>query len=198
MKNHRYVHDKKRVGKYLVTVEPDEYSEYEECGPAKIGYMSRSRYTLGDTPMTAEEMQEVQEDPDMVWLPVSAYVHSSATIWTGEPGSGPAGTDCRWDSGRSGIVFCSRKEYAKYHSDPTPSDADIRGYLDCVVKEFDHYLRGNVWGFRIVEAGEEDGEEIDVDVHSCWGFVGDPEHAMAEGVAEAEALLKQEAEAGHA
>ena len=42
--------------------------------------------------------------------------------------------------------------------------------LQAEVKEYDYYLRGEVYGYEITK----DGKDID----SCWGFIGDPEDYM--------------------
>ena len=51
---------------------------------------------------------------------------------------------------------------------------EIAGYLKACVTEFDNYLTGNVWGFKLLrftEDGDEEGEEVD----SCWGHICDPD-----------------------
>lgn len=53
---------------------------------------------------------------------------------------------------------------------------------------------GNVWGYRVVRPVlDEDGDEVDTEeLESCWGYVGDWEYCMAEGVAMAEHINKEE------
>lgn len=53
---------------------------------------------------------------------------------------------------------------------------------------------GNVWGYRVVRPElDDDGYEVDAeDLESCWGFVGDWEHCMSEGVAVAESIISEE------
>lgn len=103
-------------------------------------------------------------------LPLYLYDHSGLTINT-------TGFHCPWDSGQVGVIFVTRErvryEYSAKRISPELRDT-VRHYLKEEVKTYDHYLRGDVYGFQIVEVDEDD-EEIDV-LDSCWGFYGaDPD-----------------------
>lgn len=226
---------KERVNGYTVELHSDDSgcARYEDCSHlGRIVYSKRSRYCLGDTPMSGDEIeellylpelepeddqrwQELEHDylesnsagdaflgneilikqrarekeisetpraprPDLIVLPVSAYVHSGATIWAGYSSQGPPGTNCVWDSGQSGFVYCTHDDYRQWAQKPkdyilTPGDIEqARKILDQEVQEFDHYLCGEIYGFIV---RDDCGEEVD----SCWGFVGDEEYCEEAG-----------------
>ena len=122
-------------------------------------------------------------------LPLYLYDHSGITIST-SPFS------CPWDSGQVGFIVCSLKkakeEWGKkghlrkgwdgltsftLNEDGTHRtllEAAIQ-YLEGEVKEYDQYLRGEVYGYRVIDPEDED-ENLD----SCWGFFGDYEYPLSE------------------
>ncbi len=77
-----------------------------------------------------------------------------------------------WDSGQIG--------FAVVPADVAPDVALERA--TALVREWDDYMTGNVWGFDVTDAH---GQHIE----SCWGFVGDEgaKQAMVEARAAAEA-----------
>ncbi len=129
--------------------------------------------------------------PDLVVLPVSAYVHSGATIWVGRPGQGPTGTDCRWDSAQSGFVYCTYAEWRDMNCKPadhvlTEEDLTLaKEQLTSSVKEFDDHLCGRIYGYVIKD---DCGETVD----SCWSYVGESKYCrdVAEGAAKALPVLE--------
>ena len=96
-----------------------------------------------------------------VLLPVYMYDHSGITIAT-TPFS------CRWDSGQVGWIFVTkdkiRNEYGVKNITKKTVDR-MRWYLNGEIKVLDAYVRGAVYGYRILDAEGEDEE-------SCWGFFG--------------------------
>ena len=103
---------------------------------------------------------------------LSLYDHSGITIFAGAP-------TCRWDSGQVGWQYITDEALqSEWKGD---RDAALR-YMDATLKEYDAYLRGNVYGFT-VEKGTL-GETTFADgtteptirwdsEDSCWGFIGD-------------------------
>lgn len=103
---------------------------------------------------------------------LSLYDHSGITIFAGAP-------TCRWDSGQVGWQYITDEALqSEWKGD---RDAALR-YMDATLKEYDDYLRGNVYGFT-VEKGTL-GETTFADgtteptirwdsEDSCWGFIGD-------------------------
>lgn len=133
------------------------------------------RYNLGDKNNdynssdygSWDEMEEAickREDVALI-LPLYLYDHSGITINT-------TGFSCPWDSGQVGFIFVSKKKARKEYGRLTKKVMEkLRKYLLGEVETYDQYLRGDVYGFQLVEV-DEDGEEIDT-IDSCYGFFGD-------------------------
>lgn len=165
-----------------VVYDPEPSDPSYDWDVTKISYNASSRWLLGNERADAERDAQIKahiESGEYIGMPVYAYVHSGATIST-KP------FDCRWDSGRSGYVYMTREASMDWaetkrvngkvvteHTDETLEN--VRRYLEGCVDEFAQWLRGDVYGFRVLV----DGEEVD----SCWGFISTPEECMAEGLA---------------
>jgi hypothetical protein len=94
-----------------------------------------------------------------VILPLYLYDHSGITMNT-------TGFSCRWDSGQVGWIYATKDEIRKEYGKLTEDTIDAaRRLLVAEVSEYDSYISGQCYGFRLYE----DGKEID----SCWGFLGD-------------------------
>lgn len=135
---------------------PDSPANWDNLG--QIAYCS-SRYTLGTECVSQDRLREIAagiEDGSLIGLPVYAYVHSGSTIST-SPFS------CPWDSGQSGLVYCTKEQAQKEWGDD--HEANALRLLRGEVETFDQYLRGDVYGYTITD---KDGDEVD----SCWGFYG--------------------------
>ena len=135
-----------------------------------------------DVPMA--ELDLTQPRHFIAWLQITgaefltlyAYVHGGIAL--------SAGTDvliCPWDSGQVGYYFTNQEIIDKFG---TPPDR-VRACLLGEVEEFAAYLRGEVYGYQVED---EDGEIID----SCWGFIGDSDYCLTEGVAVAEYQIKED------
>lgn len=102
-----------------------------------------------------------------VMLPLYLYDHSGLTMNT-------TGFRCPWDSGQVGVIFATRKKVREEYSAKKVGSKileRVKKYLRGEVETYDQYLRGVVYGFKIVEV-DEDGDETEV-LDSCWGFYGD-------------------------
>ena len=141
---------------------PNPRTEWEHQGT--ISYWHRRRIVGDDKdgtrllrplddeasdPPTREDM----ERSGLVFLPVYMYDHSGVTINT-------TGFSCPWDSGQLGWVW------AKFNPDEYNSRESLEHAIQAEIEEYDHYLRGNVYGY---EVEDEDGNLLE----SCWGFFGD-------------------------
>lgn len=130
-------------------------------------------------------------------LPVSAYIHSGITLWTGRPGDGPPGSNCPWDSGQVGWVYVQRSQVLKEWgvSRVTPAvRKQLYERLASEVKEYDMFLTGQVYGFIVEEPISGDpNDETDCweQVDSCWGFYGSSEECLQAGVEAAKYELRQ-------
>mgnify|MGYP003466085841 CR=1 FL=1 len=142
-----------------------------------------NRYRLGDEQdkysqrnyTSWEQLKKaiIKNENVAVILPIYMYDHSGITIRT-------TPFDCRWDSGQIGYIFIS-KEKALYEYGGKRVTKALRdrltGYLINEVEVYDQYLRGDIYGFKLLNS---EGVEED----SCWGFYGsDPmENGMMEHI----------------
>ena len=127
---------------------------------------SHRRYHLGDIQILTgtEESFDPSEHwgKDGFWLPLYLYDHSGVTMST-TPFS------CHWDSGQVGWIGVSRakiKEEFIVAEGETEEQIRERA-LQCLRREvetYDQFLRGDVYGFRLLKKGEVED--------SCWGFYG--------------------------
>lgn len=130
---------------------------------------------------------------------VNLYDHSGVSYSTGEvEAAGRHG----WDSGTAGYAYVTREAWAETGrtDDPTApytrdEGEDKRRFdgltnaeaaIEWEVKEYGSWANGEVYGYTVVRPHCDNAdcphhEEID----SCWGFIGDPDDAMAEGRAAA-------------
>lgn len=97
-----------------------------------------------------------------VILPLYLYDHSGITMNT-------TGFSCPWDSGQVGWIYASKDDILKEYGGKNltqekreKAETLLRGE----VEYYDHYIRGDCYGFQLYK----DDEELD----SCWGFIGDP------------------------
>lgn len=126
--------------------------------------------TINTVRYHCEETTEcrVREDVAII-LPLYLYDHGGITISHGR-------FSCPWDSGQVGLHYMTKEAVQREW------DGDLekaKKYMEGELETYDHYLRGNVWGFYIET---EDGEYLD----SCGGFFGDEieETGMLEAVEE--------------
>lgn len=95
-----------------------------------------------------------------IMLPLYLYDHSGITMKC-SPFS------CPWDSGKVGFVFVSKAKVRSLFDWKLLTKQRLEKILTNLngeVEVYDQYLRGDVWGFEVIE----DGEVTD----SCWGFFG--------------------------
>ena len=137
--------------------------EYDNMGHLVF---TDNRYVTGDKIVTADEIREITEDPDVIWLPVFVYAHSGVTVST-EPFS------CPWDSWLGGIVYAYRNEALKWGGwdvDGEELDTVIRNNLKIEVETFDQFVTGDVYYFQIIKEDEDGDEEILDDCGRIYGF----------------------------
>lgn len=98
-------------------------------------------------------------------LPIYMYDHSGITINT-------TGFSCQWDSGQIGFIYTTQKRLDELgvtinnEEDWCKFKERLTTYLNDEVETQDTWIRGEVYGMRVLDA---DGEEE----NSCWGFYGD-------------------------
>lgn len=149
----------------------------DEYDHACTFFFYHRRYTLGDEKPyifnhfdgSLEELEELieKEYKPVVMKKVYMYDHSGITINT-------TGFSCPWDSGVIGIAFLSREKALENYGVKriTKSIKERAGkLLDGEIKEYDAYLSGDVYGFRLYKV-DDNGNEIE-EIDSCYGFYGD-------------------------
>jgi hypothetical protein len=149
-----------------------------------------SRYTLGDKDhgYTRESLLEHLKNTNPVHLPLYLLDHSGITISTGTYACDPQG----WDTSCVGVIFIdlekARKEMGWKVVTPRRRER-LMGILQAEVEEYDHYLRGDAYGFKVTD---KDGDVI----ASVWGFLGDFEKSglLNEARAEVDGDLKSNGE----
>ena len=140
--------------------------EYDNMGHLVF---TDNRYVTGDKIVTADEIREITEDPDAIWLPVYVYAHSGVTVSTGH---GYPYND-RWDSWLGGIIYAYRNEALKWGGwdvDGEELDTVIRNNLKIEVETFDQFVTGDVYYFQIIKEDEDGDEEILDDCGCIYGF----------------------------
>lgn len=120
------------------------------------------RYTLGDKhefrdPEHFEEFL-IEEKDNIFYLPLYMYEHGGITMKT-TPFS------CGWDSGQVGYIYMTKKKAEEEClKDPFKT-------LEHEVKQYDHYIMGNCYGYTIED---NEGEMLD----SVGGYIGYEEVAI--------------------
>jgi hypothetical protein len=178
----------------------DENDNPRTNGDCQLGtmYCWHPDYVLGDEQFThadhpdCETLVEVAEEikrerKALCMLPLVLLDHSGISIRVGTSfGEDPGG----WDTTIVGWIFTTQERIDELGC---PEDKIEEG-LRAEVKEYDAYLRGEVYHFTI----EDEDEEV---LDGCGGFVGDIDYCKeaAEEAAEccAETIVKETAEAAH-
>lgn len=162
--------------------------DHNPCNPREgenLGTMvySHRRYSLGDKDMNADPIFWLEEQLNIAHkhvytnerfsdlnrqflsknlaLPLYLYDHSGLCMST-KPFS------CPWDSGQVGYICVdkekARKEFKVKQISPKLKKS-ILMYLQSEVDLFNHYLQNEVYGFQILDEGDNE-------IHSCYGFYG--------------------------
>ena len=153
----------------------DPREEYDNVGHMVCFH---SRYNLGDkhefnSPDDFREFAEAENFP--VLFSLYLYDHSGITMSV-DPFS------CPWDSGQVGWIYCTQ-EQVEHEWDGDVEKA--KTYLIGEVKEYDHCLTGEIYGFNVEPV--EANKNIECD-DSCWGFIG-WEYAREEMVSQAKSAI---------
>lgn len=124
-----------------------------------LGDPSKGRNAHG---FTKESLLEHIQRDDVVKLPLYLYDHSGLAMSTGRFAGDAAG----WDTSLVGFIFLSLEKARKELGNEVTRER-IEEILRAEVAEYDDYLQGNVYGYKVID---KDGDEVG----SCWGFIGDP------------------------
>jgi hypothetical protein len=106
-----------------------------------------------------ELIELVGDMKDMAILPLYLYDHSGITMNTG-------GFSCPWDSGQVGWIYADNDMIKENYGEVTPDTIEkARNLLQAEVEEYDCYLTGQCYGFKLYKG--------DAEIDSCWGFLGE-------------------------
>ena len=143
----------------------DIHADYDACDPREndnLGTMVcfHRRYALGDKhELDLETAILVEQDPQVISLPLYLYDHSGITMNT-------TGFSCPWDSGKVGFIYVTLDKVRAEFSVKRVGKAlrrKVEKILKGEVEYYDKYLTGSFVGF-IIEAPDSG------DIDSCWGF----------------------------
>lgn len=157
---------------------PREWDEYTTM------VCAHNRYNLGDENATfanhrdwdlylKETILDGVEEDDVIWLPLYLYDHSGITMSTTPFSS-------RWDSGQVGWIYAHKDalmDIPDVYEDNHFNDDKAYEVLKNVVKTYDQYLTGQVYGYTLEksEACQCCHHVAYDDVDGCWGIYADSE-----------------------
>lgn len=184
-----YAYEEEQVGELTVKVYQDEFNDnnpLEDYKPEwlEIIHWHRRNDWRGMTNVSRWDREDIEEyinRPEVVAYPLNLYEHGQCAF--------SISSDvliCRWDSGQVGFVLVDKKLFMQEWGWKRMSDLrwrKMRDVVDSYIKEFDQWQRGEVYGFVV---SSDDDDHMD----SCWGFIGDTEGCLEEGVASAEYLWR--------
>jgi hypothetical protein len=162
---------------HTISIFPDEdppnpRKEFDHLGTMVCFH---GRYELGDRHefRAPDEFTEFLKEEQPIRLPLYLFDHSGITMSTGNErfrACDPQG----WDWGMVGYIYVTKenvqKEYGVKRVSRKILDKVVNLFL-AEVQEYDHYLTGNVYGYKITK--DEKPQAGDV-IDSCWGFFGYP------------------------
>ncbi len=163
--------------KVVVTYDTDPESPRAWDNLGTIVLNNRSRYSFGDETASPDYIKELEADKELICVPIYIYDHSGITINT-------TGFSCKWDSGQIGVIYVPKqvavKEFGKKVCTQKVRDKALK-CLQGEISDLDAYVSGEVYGYRVLDP---EGEEVS----SCWGYYGDVDYCLSEGVEEAKAI----------
>ena len=175
---------KKIIGRYKIKV-TQETEPWSPRSDDNLGTMVcfHNRYDLGDkhnykredyTKWPYLELDIIKREKVGVILPLYLYDHGGITMNT-------TGFNCRWDSGKVGFIFISKKKMLEEYGGKYVTKKlkeRVEKYLVAEVETYDKYLRGEVYGVRVWKLKKNGKKKKEI--HACWGFY-DEDDAMKEG-----------------
>jgi hypothetical protein len=181
----------KREGRYIVRVFRDEDplspEDWDNVGHLMTFHDQCYIQTNREFKHKEEGFKDYlrKNEKSLFIAPVYAYIHSGAVLSLSND-SYPFND--QWDACQIGVIYCpkktARKELGKDYA------KKIHDTFALEIKAWNQYLSGEVYGYTVsLEAN--DGVEV---VESCYGFYGDPEDCLAEGVSTAKYLIKEKAD----
>jgi len=149
--------------KHIIRVYHDDHAESPREWD-NLGTMAcfHRRYNLGDQNFfkTPQDLTKWSKRKDVIALPLFLYDHSGITMNT-------TGFSCPWDSGQVGWIYVDREKVRKEWKRKRISQKLLKKIIEILRAEvgiYDSYIKGNVFGYEIVEENGVDS------VDSCWGY----------------------------
>lgn len=151
------------VGQILDDSDPmNPRTEWDNC--AVISCAKSVRYAISDRDQelpddvrSEDELREYVGEPLAALKPLYLFDHSGITIST-SPFS------CPWDSGQIGWVYITeavaKKEWAPSSEYPT-MEGWAEKVIDGEIKTFDFYVRGECYGYQVLEVTVEDDDQME-------------------------------------
>ncbi|WP_353852780.1 hypothetical protein [Dehalobacter restrictus] len=132
------------------------FTEYTLPAPLKGNETDLSEAILEQ--MKWQDLKDLAEKTHCI-LPVYMYDHSGLTVNT-------TGFSCPWDSGLLGWIYvCHDKVKEEFGEVTSENIRKAEKLLVGEVKDYDYYLTGQCYGFRLYKQKKE--------IDNCWGFLGD-------------------------
>lgn len=171
-----------------VSIYLDETPENPRKAWDNLGTMlcAHRRYNLGDEDgLDGDDVRERVKEAlkaGAVVLPLFLYDHGGITMSTGS-------FSCPWDSGQVGYIYMTAEKGRANWGRIWKKKA--LACLQAEVKTYDQYLTGEVYGY-VAQLLDENGEELENEQDSCWGFYG-METAKEEAKEAVKGMLEREA-----
>lgn len=133
--------------------------------------LSHKRYLLADEDNLTETLLEQDGTKGALeYLRAECGAVAAKVVYGYDHGSLTCSTtpySCQWDSGVLGFVFVTAEAMDTGWGQGCWTQDNADACLDAEVEEYAQYLRGEVFGYVVLD---NDGETLD----SCWGFYGLP------------------------
>jgi len=170
-------------GKVLEIHQDDNPESPREWGTLGTMACFHERYRLGDEdhgidPKCFSNLEEIREyigiklDAVICW-PLFLYDHSGLRIKVHSfDGQVPQG-HAKFDSGQVGFIFVTEE---RIRSEFPHMENRIELAKECLrdeVDEYDKFLSGDVWGYRLLDVPCKECGKFAEEIDSCWGFYGD-------------------------
>ena len=171
----------KEIGKYKIEVIQDDQSQSPDDrgnDDAFVVYDHRQFYVARKGFDPREIWEHLQTGKKLYngyfIFPLYAYIHSGVVLSVGDHNF----PDARWDVSSTGYVLVKKQKY-------TYTREAAFKMAESITEEWNAYLCGDVWGFKITDI--DDDEEVE----NCWGFYGE-ENCMTEAENEVNAMIEND------
>lgn len=129
-----------------------------------------------------ETARRIAQHRDNIGFPVWMYDHSGTCYKAAAKNP----FHCPWDSGLFGFIYVSRADARKEYNVArlTPAIvAKVQEVLQSEVETYSQWANGQVYMWEVLDA---DGDQID----SCYGYIGESDYALQEGIDAATEMRK--------